>query len=71
MKTRTYPIDPDAITVTAKANGWHVVLGDRTLGPFACNADAWRALDRISGNAVSPAEQRAQYPWQKLGDLGD
>lgn len=42
----------------------HVVVnhaGKILAGPFPTNAAAWRALDRMSGDPISPAEKRADW----------
>lgn len=42
----------------------HVVLdpdGVTRAGPFATNDEAWRALDRLVGEPISPAEKRTDW----------
>lgn len=47
----------------------YVVLSDdgrQLAGPFASNAEAWRALDRLDGDPVSPAEKRTDFATSRL-----
>ncbi|MFC5421047.1 hypothetical protein ACFPOB_15930 [Bosea eneae] len=34
-------------------------------GPFATNAEAWRALDRIERQPVSPQEEKTDWLWRQ------
>lgn len=35
-------------------------------GPFETHAEAWRALDRLSGEPVSKAEDTSEWVWNKM-----
>ncbi|TPM33720.1 hypothetical protein FJ955_02980 [Mesorhizobium sp. B2-2-2] len=39
-------------------------------GPFATNAEAWRAADRLEGSPISPAEKRADWVSNKILSSG-
>lgn len=39
-------------------------------GPFPTNAEAWRALDRLEGEPISPAEKRADWISTKILSSG-
>lgn len=47
---------------------WQVVAGGSVLaGPFETSAEAWRWIDRHSGDPISKSEDRAQWAfdsWQ-------
>lgn len=45
---------------------WQVVAGGSVLaGPFETSADAWRWIDRNSGDPISKGEQTADWAWNK------
>ncbi|TIP06638.1 MAG: hypothetical protein E5X72_00030 [Mesorhizobium sp.] len=59
------------MTVIEAGGGWLVVDGDATLaGPFSTNAEAWRAVDRLEGSPISPAEKRADWIASKILSAG-
>lgn len=39
--------------------------GDKVAGPFSDNAAAWRYVDRMNGEAVSIAEKKADWAWDR------
>ncbi|WGG58230.1 hypothetical protein [Brucella intermedia] len=44
-----------------------VVSGGNVLaGPFDTNAEAWRQLDRLTGQVVSKSEDTADWVWNKI-----
>jgi hypothetical protein len=48
---------------------WCVVDNDgRIIRKFPTNAEAWKYLDRVSNQAMSPKEDLANYIWER--DLG-
>jgi hypothetical protein len=60
-----------------EADGGFVVIDDRSpndsrmvAGPFPTNAEAWRALDRLEGEPISPAEKRADWISTKILSSG-
>ena len=44
---------------------WAVVSDTGELVKFACNADAWRWIDREAGSPLSPAQARSAYLWRR------
>lgn len=59
------------MTVIEGGGGFVVVDGGETLaGPFPTNAEAWRALDRMEGEPISPAEKRADWISNKILSAG-
>ncbi|CAN7600293.1 hypothetical protein LJR234_004642 [Mesorhizobium amorphae] len=59
------------MTVIEGGGGFVVVDGGETLaGPFATNAEAWRAADRLEGSPISPAEKRADWISTKILSSG-
>lgn len=51
---------------------WQVVAGGTVkAGPFRTMAEAWRWIDRHSGEPISPAEKRSDWSINKVsGGLG-
>lgn len=49
--------------VALSEGGYVVLSGDHTVmaGPFGTNAEAWRALDRLDGQPINPAEKRTDF----------
>ena len=39
--------------------------GNKIAGPFENNASAWRYVDRASNEAVSIAEKKAEWAWDR------
>ncbi|MBZ9888959.1 hypothetical protein LB559_13500 [Mesorhizobium sp. BR1-1-3] len=59
------------MTVIEGSGGFVVVDGGETLaGPFPTNAEAWRAVDRLEGSPISPAEKRADWISTKILSSG-
>ncbi|RWH32460.1 hypothetical protein [Mesorhizobium sp.] len=64
------------MTVTEKEGGFVVIddnspNGSRKLaGPFPTHGEAWRALDRMEGEPISPAEKRADWISNKILSSG-
>ncbi len=56
-----------APVVAQAADGWivHSPQGEVLAGPFPTNAEAWRALDRIERQPVSPQEKRTDRMWEQ------
>lgn len=57
------------MTAVRTADGrWQVVAaGDVIAGPFETSAEAWRWIDRNTGDPISKSEDRAQWAfdsWQ-------
>ena len=53
----------------AATEAGYVVLSDdgaRLAGPFVKNAEAWRALDRLSGEPINPAEKRTDFSTSRM-----
>ena len=44
---------------------WTVLSDTGETVKFACNADAWRWIDREAGSPVSPAQARSDYWWKQ------
>jgi hypothetical protein len=40
-------------------------LNSVVAGPFKTNSEAWRAMDRITGDVVSKSESTSQWLWNK------
>lgn len=61
QRAQTAPI------VTQTPEGWTVNLphGGVLAGPFATNAEAWRALDRIERQPASPQEEKTDWLWRQ------
>ncbi|WP_434723063.1 hypothetical protein [Mesorhizobium sp. RIZ17] len=58
-------------TVIEGEGGFVVVADAQTVaGPYPTNADAWRALDRLEGDPISPAEKRADWISNKILSSG-
>ncbi len=57
-----------APTVERQADGTFVVVANGYIvsRPFASNAEAWRALDRMEGDPVSKAELKSEWLWSKI-----
>jgi hypothetical protein len=54
------------MTVIQRPDGrWYVVSGGIDIADFQTHAEAWRCLDRLEGEHVSPIERRSDY-----GQLG-
>lgn len=48
---------------------WAVIYcGEIVAGPFDSNAQAWRALDRMTGDPISRSEKVADWAFQNGGD---
>ncbi len=46
---------------------WQVVAGGAVMaGPFQAMAEAWRWIDRRSGEPISPAEKRSDWSISKV-----
>jgi len=61
------------MTVKRNADGtWGVYRGPHgtvdIAGPFATMAEAWRWIDRQSGDAVSRSEKTAEWAWNQSVD---
>ncbi|AZO23847.1 hypothetical protein EJ070_26305 [Mesorhizobium sp. M1E.F.Ca.ET.045.02.1.1] len=55
------------MTVIKTEGGFAVVAaGEMLAGPFPTNAEAWRVLDRLEGQPISPAEKRADWISNKI-----
>lgn len=56
-----------AMTIIRIDAGWIVQASDGSIaaGPFPTNAEAWRALDRIERQPVSPQEKRTDWMWEQ------
>ncbi len=37
-------------------------------GPFSTNAEAWRWIDRQTGQPVSRAEDKAEWVWNRMAE---
>ena len=60
----------EAVTTVIEADGgWHVADGNGVAiaGPFKTNADAWRWIDRQSGEAVSRSESVSSWIMSRIG----
>ncbi len=56
--------------VRKQHDGWHYVVsaGGIIAGPFETNAEAWRALDRLTGQPVSRSEQVSMWINEQNGE---
>jgi hypothetical protein len=45
---------------------WQLKAGDRVLGIWATNAEAWRAFDREEREPISPAESKTDWICNKI-----
>ncbi|MBV2144423.1 hypothetical protein KUG47_13055 [Falsochrobactrum sp. TDYN1] len=54
--------------VCKQPDGKYLVMngGNVVAGPFDTNSEAWRALDRLSGQSVSKAEDTSEWVWNKM-----
>lgn len=61
-----------SLTATRTADGkWAAAhAGSIVGGPFETSAEAWRWIDRYTGQPVSPSEQKAEWVFQKMADGG-
>lgn len=55
------------MTIVRTDDGWVVQAADLRViaGPFATNAEAWRALDRIERQPASPQEEKTDWLWSQ------
>lgn len=56
--------DPSIVQIDS---GWIVQCGQGAVlaGPFATNAEAWRALDRLERQPISPQEKLVDFLWER------
>ena len=55
--------------VVQTPEGWVVMRNSEIVdGPFATNGEAWRALDRRTGDPVSRSEKTSEWLWQQQLD---
>jgi hypothetical protein len=48
---------------------WFVMHDREQLaGPFKTNGEAWRWIDRRTGQAISRAEARSEFIWSKISE---
>ena len=60
MKMRTIYRQPDGTHAICEVGGDVVIEGG-----FPDQASAWRRLDQMQGEVVSPAEKRTDFAWNK------
>ena len=51
--------------IRSLGGSWAVVSDTGEVVKFACNADAWRWIDRETGSLLSPAQVRSAYLWRQ------
>lgn len=51
--------------VKSKDGKWFVHWYDKAIGPFASNSEAWRTLDRLTGQTVSKSEETSEWLWDQ------
>ena len=54
-----------APVLSAGSTEWIVLSDNGEPLKFACNADAWRWIDKETGSPLSPAQARSAYWWRK------
>ncbi|PWL18133.1 hypothetical protein DKP76_10465 [Falsochrobactrum shanghaiense] len=56
------------MTVIEQPDGKYYVAGGAQMlaGPFETHAEAWRALDRMTGDPINPAEKKSQWIASKI-----
>jgi len=54
--------------ICKQPDGKYLVMsvGNVLAGPFDTNSEAWRQLDRLTGQSVSKAEDTAEWVWNKI-----
>lgn len=60
------------MTAIRTADGkWAVANGGNLLaGPFETSAEAWRWIDRHTGDPINRSEKTAEWVFQKMADGG-
>jgi len=61
------PLHCRNLTVAQIDQGWIVqcARGAMLTGPFATNGEAWRALDRLERQPISPQEKLVDFLWER------
>lgn len=54
--------------VNKHPDGGYCVMNGASIvaGPFNTNSDAWRALDRLEGDPINPAEKKSEWIASKI-----
>lgn len=67
------PLHCRNLNVVHTDDGWIVqcARGAMLAGPLTPNGEAWRALDRLERQPISPAEDKVDWMWSVLTGGGN